>query len=102
MLRIAAVQLGQNKATVLADKHVVKIYLAPAVLRSLYINQIPVNGGIIAVVRFVLCLPRRKMYASCDLFVKQGVQHGFVDIRVYTEGKLAYIACAFISVQDFV
>ena len=75
MLRIAAVQLGQNKASVLADKHVVKIYLAPAVLRSLYINQIPVNGGKIAVVRFVVCLPRRKMYASAYLLVKKYISY---------------------------
>lgn len=94
-----------NKTSVLTHQKVVKPNFASAVLRSLNVDQIPMNGrgvdfrglgGAFAAAAW------GEVDAAGDFFIEENVLHRLCDIRVDTDGKFADIAGAFVGIQYFV
>ena len=95
-------QFRQGEQAVLADQDIVEPDLAAAVFRSLDLDQIPVDGGFIAVRRVIIAGAGCEMERSADFLVKQRIAERFADQRIETDGKFADIAGARIAVENLV
>jgi len=58
--------------------------------------------ALVAVVAFVVAASGGEVKAPHDLFVKESVIHGGEDVGIETEGEFAYVARAFVLIQDVV
>lgn len=89
IFRIEAQKLWNDEKAVLANKHVVKPNLPASLISPLNKHQIPVNGASVAVVRVAVRATWGKVNRAGNLFVKQCVAHGFQNIGIHTQRKLA-------------
>ena len=80
IFRVQALKLRQDEQTVLSYKHIIEVYFAASVFRSLYHDKIPVDGGLIAVESIFVGSSRGKMEAS-DIFSSKRVS--FIGCRIY-------------------
>ena len=78
ILRIQAFQFVQHEEAVLADQHVIEPDLAPAVLRRLDLDQVPMDGGMVAVGGIVVAVAGGQVEAAGDLLVEQNVPMGWL------------------------
>ena len=99
---IETFELGDHKAAVVADEHIVKPNVAAAPFFALNENEVPVNRRAVAVICIVVCAAGREVDGAGDLLVEENVAHRIHDIGVYAEGKFADIACAIVRIKDVV
>ncbi len=91
-----------TKEAVLADQFTVEKQRSTP--HSLFLTQheIPVDRGLIAVAGFFVAGAGSEVDGAGDFFVEENVLHRLGAERVEADGEFTDIACAGISVEDFV
>src|SRR5688500_10159071 len=93
-------EFGDDEAAVLADEAVVEVDFAAADFGGLHEDDVPVDGGVVAVVGFLVGLAGGEVDGAGDLFVEENVLHGLRHVGVETDRELADVAGAFVGVEE--
>ena len=91
-----------NELTVLADQLAVEIDLTATVVGSLDVDEIPVNGAAVPVVRDLVGLSRGEVEATGNLLVEEDIPHRLLDFRIEADGELPDVARSGIGIEDLV
>ena len=102
MVWVQGEEIVHHEEPVLADRLVIKTDLTTAKIWALNADQVPVDLTAVAVVCFLVGLPRREVEAASDLFIKKDVFHRLQNVWIETDGKLTDESCPLISVKHFV
>ena len=89
-----------NKEAIFADELLVKVDLAPAIVRSLDADHIPMDLAAVAVIGPFVSLSGREMKGTGDLFVEENVAHWLPDIGIKPEREFADVPGAFVGIEN--
>src|ERR1043166_9071686 len=102
ILRIERFEILRQETAVLPDEFTVEPDLAAAPFRALDEHHVPMHGGTVAVVAFLVRLAGSEVQRAGDLLIEKDIAHRTLDIGIEPEGELTDVARAGIGIQDLV
>ena len=91
-----------NESPIPANADIVEIDFPASEFRPLNQHKIPMDGGGVAVIGIVVTLSGGKVQTAVNLFIEQGISHGFFNEGVDPDGELPDVAGAVICIEDVI
>lgn len=93
-------QVVGDEEAVFANEGVVEIDFAAAVFWGLDEDEVPVDGGVVAVWCVFIAATRREVDAAADFFVEENVFHRLGDVGIDADAEFTDVAGAVVGVED--